>query len=111
MNRHERDVVSALEDIVAAKPHLRVNIVGVFDHPDDTPDSATQRKIVKGLKSVVFCQVLPATFSGIGDWIFAPRRYVDKHGEFVENKALDVNEDVWEILPDIEHMFKRVALY
>jgi hypothetical protein len=109
LNYYEWGVVSALDDIIAAKPFLRIHVVRMFEDPDNISRPPTQRKIVKGLKSVGFCHVHLAIFSRTGNWTLAPRRYVDKHGEFVEDEALDVNEDETEMLPDIGRMFKRAV--
>jgi hypothetical protein len=42
--------------------------------------------------------------------MLAPKQYVDRHGNFVEDAALDASEDEIAMLPDIERMLKRAAL-
>jgi hypothetical protein len=101
---------SAFDDLAAAKPDLQVTVVRMFeDIYGDISYGYTQRPLVKRLKSIVFCRVRLAEFSRKGHWELAPQRYVDKDGEFVDDKALDASEDPLEMLPDIECLFMRAA--
>ncbi|KAI4617004.1 uncharacterized protein J4E87_008516 [Alternaria ethzedia] len=105
-----RRLVSAMDDIVAAKPFLQVAIIRMFKDPnEDASCDSSQRCLIKELKSIVFCNVRLARFCKNQNWELDPQPYVDRDGEFVEDQALDASEDPLDMLPDIERLFVRAA--
>jgi hypothetical protein len=103
----QQRLLTAVDDIVAAKPCIQVAVVRMFEDPDgDVSYRYGQRCVIKNLKSIAFCHVHLAAFCEGDDWTLAPQRCVDRKGEFVEDEALDASENPLEILPDIERSFK-----
>ncbi|KAI4688264.1 uncharacterized protein J4E84_005195 [Alternaria hordeiaustralica] len=106
----DRQLFSAMDDIVAAKPFLQVAIVRMFKDPnEDASCDSSQRCLIKELKSIVFCNVRLARFCKNQNWELDPQPYVDRDGGFVEDQALDASENPLDMLPDIERLFVRAA--
>jgi hypothetical protein len=104
----QQRLLTAVDDIVAAKPYVQVAVVRMFEDLDgDVSYRYGQRCVIKNLNSIAFCHVHLAAFCEEHDWTLVPRRYVDRKGEFVEDEALDASENPLEILPDVERLFKR----
>ena len=65
----------------------------------------SHRTLLKFFMSLGTCRVRLAIFEPKGNWKLAPQPYIDRHGMFVEDAALDASVQEVDVLPDIARLF------
>jgi hypothetical protein len=100
-------ILSALDDLVAAKPFLEMHVVRMLDASWDPfrKEEAHQKVLDMLMQIGGVVRVKLAAFDKDGKWRLAPQPYVDKQGAFVQDDELDASTHVVDVLPDMGRMF------